>query len=95
MESQISNELISSGMIGNDKLVCQYAIKHTTKGVWYGDNPFHHGTPIILIQIVLMWAAGRITYFLLRPCHQTLIISQILVSFHHYYSWFINLSYNY
>ncbi|ESW18833.1 hypothetical protein PHAVU_006G074300 [Phaseolus vulgaris] len=78
MESQISNELISSGMIGNDKLVCQYAIKHTTKGVWYGDNPFHHGTPIILIQIVLMWAAGRITYFLLRPCHQTLIISQIL-----------------
>jgi len=84
MDHEISHVFSSSGMIGNDKLLCQYAVKHPGSGVWYGDNPFHHSTSTILMQIIIMYVAGRITYFLLRPCHQTLIISQIVVSFHHY-----------
>ncbi|TKY47213.1 Cation/H(+) antiporter 14 [Spatholobus suberectus] len=78
MESDMKDQLSSYGMIGNEKLVCQYVIKHITKGVWFGENPLHHATSILFIQIILMYVVGRITYLLLRPCHQTFLIAQIV-----------------
>lgn len=82
MENHKTPNLYSSiGMIGNDILVCQCDVKPMVRGVWFGDNPLHHATSILLFQIIIMYVAGRITYFLLRPCHQTLIISQLVVSF--------------
>jgi len=82
MENETSHRLSSSGMIGNDYLVCHHAMKSFVRGFWLGDNPLHHATSILLLQIIIMYIVGRSTYFLLRPFHQTLIISQIVVSFH-------------
>lgn len=87
MDIERKDQLSSYGMIGNEKFVCQYVLKHTSRGVWYGDNPLHHDTSVLFIEIIVMYIVGRITYLLLRPCHQTFLISQIVVSyffsFHH------------
>ncbi|XP_027337485.1 cation/H(+) antiporter 14-like [Abrus precatorius] len=78
METKSADLSIVSGMIGNDKLICQYVRKVTKRGIWLGDNPFNHITSIITVQIVFMFIIGRISYFLLKPCHQTLLIAQIV-----------------
>lgn len=102
METQRVDQLSSSGMIGDDKLVCQYVMKQAYGSVWLGDNPLQNPTSILFLQIILMFVAGRITYFLLRPCHQTFLVAQIVVSFSLIPSqlttiivWFINLSCQY
>lgn len=71
--------LTSSGMIGDEKLVCQYIENAENKGVWRGDNPLHHNISVLLVQIVLIFIVSRITHFLLRPFHQTLLAAQIVV----------------
>ncbi|RDX59862.1 Cation/H(+) antiporter 14, partial [Mucuna pruriens] len=78
MESDRTYQMSSSGMIGSEKLVCQYVIQHTNRGIWSGDNPLHHATTILFFQISLMFVVGRIIYLLLRPCHQTFLIAQIV-----------------
>jgi len=74
------DQLTSHGMIDNEKLVCQYMTTDTYKGVFYGQNPLKETKPILAFQIILMFALSRITHFLLSPCHQTLIVAQIVVS---------------
>jgi hypothetical protein len=78
--SERLDQLISKGIINDEKLVCQYVTRQTNKGVWYGDNPLHDTSSILALQIILMFLLSRITHFLLSPCHQTLLISQIVVS---------------
>ncbi|CAJ1960500.1 unnamed protein product [Sphenostylis stenocarpa] len=75
----MSDETSSSGMIGEEKIVCQYVVKHAQKGIWFGDNPLQHDTSVLVLQIIVMYVAGRITYLLLRPCHQTFLVSQIVM----------------
>lgn len=87
MDIERTDQLSSYGMIGDEKFVCQYVLKHTSKGIWFGDNPLYQDTSVLFIQIIVMYIVGRIIYLLLRPCHQTFLISQIVVSyffsFHH------------
>ncbi|KAI5408490.1 cation/H(+) antiporter 14 [Lathyrus oleraceus] len=72
------DQLTSYGMINNKKLACQYIANTANKGVWYGDNPLHATTSILVFQIILMFFVSRLTHFLLSPFHQTLLIAQIL-----------------
>ncbi|XP_057450797.1 cation/H(+) antiporter 14-like isoform X1 [Lotus japonicus] len=78
MEHERLDELSSYGEIGDERLVCRYIEKHSTKGIFLGDNPLHHATSMIIIQIILIFIVGRITHFLLKPCHQTQLTSQIV-----------------
>ncbi|KAJ1381267.1 Sodium/solute symporter superfamily, partial [Sesbania bispinosa] len=78
MDDEKLDDLSSTGMIGNEKLVCQYIEKHATRGIWLGDNPLHHTTSVLIVQITLIFIISRTTHLLLRPCHQTLLISQIV-----------------
>lgn len=75
------DQLTSYGMINNKKLACQYIANTPNKGVWYGDNPLHATTSILVFQIILMFFVSRLTHFLLSPFHQTLLIAQILVTY--------------
>ncbi|AES69533.1 cation/H(+) symporter 13 [Medicago truncatula] len=68
----------SHGIIDNEKLVCQYMTTDTHKGVFYGENPLKETKSILAFQIIVMFALSRITHFLLSPCHQTLIVAQIV-----------------
>ena len=74
MDDEMLVQFSSYGMIGNEKIVCQYLGGHKI-------NPLHHATSLLITQIILMFAVGRITHLLLRPCNQTLLIAQIMVSF--------------
>ncbi|KAH1153372.1 hypothetical protein AAZX31_18G056200 [Glycine max] len=78
MDIERTDQLSSYGMIGDEKFVCQYVLKHTSKGIWFGDNPLYQDTSVLFIQIIVMYIVGRIIYLLLRPCHQTFLISQIV-----------------
>ncbi|CAK8566022.1 unnamed protein product [Lathyrus sativus] len=72
------DQLTSYGMIDNKRLACQYIARDTNKGVWYGDNPLHGTTSVLIFQIILMFSISRLTHFLLSPFHQTLLIAQIM-----------------
>jgi len=74
------DQLTSYGMIDNEKLVCQYMKTDTHKGVFFGENPLKETKSVLAIQIILMFVLSRITHFLLSPCHQTLLIAEIVVS---------------
>ncbi|KAK7387274.1 hypothetical protein VNO78_27945 [Psophocarpus tetragonolobus] len=78
MDSGTTDRLSSFGMIGNEELVCQYVIRNINRGVWFGHNPLNYNTTILFFQIIIMYIAGRVTYFLLRPLHQTFPVSQIV-----------------
>lgn len=74
------DELTSFGLIYDEKLVCQYIHREINRGIFYGDNPFGATTSMLTVQILLMFILTRITHFLLSPCHQTYLVSQIVVS---------------
>ncbi|XP_057431658.1 cation/H(+) antiporter 14-like [Lotus japonicus] len=77
-ELETLNQLSSYGNIGQELLVCQYIEKHATKGIYLGDNPLHHTTAILIIQIIFIFVVGKITHLLLKPFHQTQLISQVV-----------------
>ncbi|KAK7289903.1 hypothetical protein RIF29_03930 [Crotalaria pallida] len=78
MDNENVEDLSSTGMIGNEHIVCQYVEKHQSRGVWFGDNPFHHSTSILSAEIIIVFFVGRLVHLLLRPFHQTTIVAQIL-----------------
>ncbi|KAK7305482.1 hypothetical protein VNO77_43388 [Canavalia gladiata] len=79
MESASLNELSSSGMIGKEEFVCQYVEDtHHFTTFWEGKNLLHHMTAVLTFQIILMFTVSRITHLLLKPCHQTFLIAQIV-----------------
>ncbi|KAM7260194.1 hypothetical protein ACFE04_015935 [Oxalis oulophora] len=66
-------------VMNHEKLVCHYATNIIdSPGVLYGHNPFHHHFPVLLAQMVLIFFCTRITHLMLRPCRQTMIISQVV-----------------
>ncbi|KAI4315964.1 hypothetical protein L6164_023987 [Bauhinia variegata] len=68
----------SHGLIGKDKLVCQAVYKVSSEGLWNLHNPLKISTSLLIFQIIVIFIVSRITYFLLRPFHQTMLTSQIV-----------------
>lgn len=81
IEYERLDELSSYGKIGDDRLVCRYIEKHASKGIFRGDNPLHHDTSMLIIEIILIFIVGRMIQLLLKSCHQTQFISHVVVGF--------------
>lgn len=78
MDHENLEELSSSGKIGSEDFVCQYVERHKSRGFWLGDNPFHHTTNVVMFEVIVVFVVGKLIHAMLRPCHQTNIISQIV-----------------
>ena len=68
------------GKVFKDALVCQNMRGISSSGIWYGDNPLSYPTPLIMIQITLIFFTSRGVYFLLQPLRQSMTVAQIIVS---------------
>ncbi|KAK9279114.1 hypothetical protein L1049_012789 [Liquidambar formosana] len=68
----------SIGTVLNDKMVCQYIHRVTSRGIWFGDNPFDYTTPVLMAELALMFIVNSITYYSLRPLRQSTVIVQII-----------------
>lgn len=68
------------GKVFKDTLVCQNMRGISSSGIWYGDNPLSYPTPLIMIQITLIFFTSRGVYFLLQPLRQSMTVAQIIVS---------------
>lgn len=71
----------SMGMVFKDRLVCQYQrASGTSSGFWYGDSPLNYPTPLVLMQISIIFIFTRSAYFVLQPLRQSMTVVQIVVS---------------
>ncbi|CAO2840059.1 unnamed protein product [Amaranthus hypochondriacus] len=66
------------GKVFKDTLVCQNMRGISSSGIWYGDNPLSYPTPLIMIQITLIFFTSRGVYFLLQPLRQSMTVAQII-----------------
>ncbi|KAK9232812.1 hypothetical protein WN943_023060 [Citrus x changshan-huyou] len=63
--------------ISNNLVTCQYFNVIHSYGIWH-HNPLQSTTPVLLLQMVVIFLSTRAIYFLLRPFHQTTVMAQIL-----------------
>lgn len=70
---------VSNYMIMNHAISCHYNKLINTYGIWNRD-PFKYTTPVLLMQVILIFVITRTLYVLLQPLHQTTIMVQIIVS---------------
>ncbi|CAO2824819.1 unnamed protein product [Amaranthus hypochondriacus] len=68
----------SIGNVFKDKLLCQYIRGISSRGFWYGDDPLSYPTPLILVQISLIFFTTRAVFFILQPLRQSMTVAQIL-----------------
>ena len=80
----------SMGNVFKDKLLCQYIRGISSRGFWYGDDPLSYPTPLILVQISLIFFTTRAVFFILQPLRQSMTVAQILVSLFFHYLFFID-----
>ncbi|KAJ4719122.1 Cation/H(+) antiporter like [Melia azedarach] len=68
---------VSNYMIMNHAISCHYNKLINTYGIWNRD-PFKYTTPVLLMQVILIFVITRTLYVLLQPLHQTTIMVQII-----------------
>lgn len=71
---------IVSGPISKEEMVCQYIHMVSSKGFWF-DHLYKYSFPTLLAQLVLIFFATRLVYFLLKPLQQSVFTAQIIVRF--------------
>ncbi|CAM8955403.1 unnamed protein product [Rhodiola kirilowii] len=59
-------------------LFCHEYERTDSDGVWFGDNPLHFTTPLLMLQIIVITFTSHLIAFCLKPFGQSVIVSQIL-----------------
>ncbi|KAK9727329.1 hypothetical protein RND81_05G274000 [Saponaria officinalis] len=77
----LSEEWWTSGMVFNDRLVCQFHKSGFTNGIFYGENSFYNPTSIVLFEMFFIFVFSRTIYFLFQPMRQSMIVAQIVAGF--------------
>ncbi|XP_021819996.1 cation/H(+) antiporter 15-like [Prunus avium] len=57
---------------------CMLVHASSSRGIWFGENPFDDPYPLMLAQIILVVLTSRLLYFLLRPLGQTKFVCNLL-----------------
>ncbi|OIV95188.1 hypothetical protein TanjilG_21578 [Lupinus angustifolius] len=78
MDTEKLDDLSSTGYINGEKMLCQFVERHKSRGIWLGDNPLHHTSCVIAFEIIIVYVVGRLVHLILRPCHQSTVIAQIV-----------------
>ncbi|CAB4301442.1 unnamed protein product [Prunus armeniaca] len=57
---------------------CMLVHASSSRGIWFGENPFDDPYPLMLAQIILVVLTSRLLYFLLRLLGQTKFVCNLL-----------------
>lgn len=60
-------------------MVCSEMNGHSSRGIFFNDNPLEDSFNVFTLQIILLILAYQIVYFLLRPLKQTKFICSVVV----------------
>lgn len=66
-------------IVGGVTYVCYKPLSVVSRGIWLGDNPLNHASPLLLLQLASISLASLLIDLCLRPLGQSTIVSKICV----------------
>ncbi|XP_052186743.1 cation/H(+) antiporter 14 [Diospyros lotus] len=74
-----SSSGVVPGPYHDEMMVCQFASMNTFSGsIWFGNSPLAFSTPVLMLQLILIFFISRPLHLFLKPLGQSQMTAQII-----------------